>query len=159
MFRSHIRLNAFPGRLASCTKPPCARSMNCLDRSPEPSTPCGNAGTVRNDRVGPGCNSHENETSADRGDERRTERCECERSRLLRLLYACGFTASAAGRERSNAALSFSNLLCRARSSPQAQQTSSTPAHHGLSRSYGQSKNLSSAAKPPVLPPGESWIS
>ena len=34
------------------------------------------------------------------GDERRTERCTCERSRLLRLLYACGFTASAAGRER-----------------------------------------------------------
>ncbi|MFZ1088294.1 MAG: transposase [Xanthobacteraceae bacterium] len=76
-------------------------SMNCPERSPEPSTPCGNAGTVRNDRVGPGCNRHENETSADRGDKRRTERCECERSRLLRLLCACAFTASAAGRERT----------------------------------------------------------
>ena len=45
-------------RLASCTKPPCARSMNCLDRSPEPSTPCGNAGTARNYCVGPGPNRH-----------------------------------------------------------------------------------------------------
>jgi hypothetical protein len=42
--------------------------------------------------------------AADRGDERRTEKCECERSRLLRLLYACGFTASAAGRERTTSA-------------------------------------------------------
>jgi len=49
-------------------------------------------------------NRHENETSADRGDKRRTERCECERSRLLRLLCACAFTASAAGRERTTSA-------------------------------------------------------
>ena len=35
---------------------------------------------------------------------RRTERCECGRSRLLRLLRACGFTASAAGRERTASA-------------------------------------------------------
>jgi hypothetical protein len=39
--------------------------------------------------------------AADRGIERRTERCEYERSPLLRLLCACGFTASAAGRERT----------------------------------------------------------
>jgi hypothetical protein len=52
----------------------------------------------------------------------------------------------------SNAALSFSNLLCRVRSSPQAQQISSTPARHGLSRSIVRPiKNFSSAARPPVL--------
>jgi hypothetical protein len=32
---------------------------------------------------------------ADRGDERRTERCECERSPLLRLLCACGHDTAA----------------------------------------------------------------
>jgi hypothetical protein len=55
----------------------------------------------------------------------------------------------------SNVALSFSNLLCRVRSSPQAQQTSSTPARHGLPRSIVRPiKNFSSAAKPPVSPLG-----
>jgi hypothetical protein len=50
----------------------------------------------------------------------------------------------------SNAALSFSNLLCRARSSPQAQQTFSTPAHHGLSPSISKTpKPVTSARRSP----------
>jgi hypothetical protein len=53
----------------------------------------------------------------------------------------------------SNAALSFSNLLCRARSSPQARQTSSTPARHGpIAIIVRPIKNFSSAAKPPATP-------
>src|SRR5712691_2777540 len=48
-------------------------------------------------------------------------------------------------------ALSFL-ICCEARSSPQAQQTSSTPTRHGLSRSIVRPiKNFSSAAKPLVL--------
>jgi hypothetical protein len=49
----------------------------------------------------------------------------------------------------------FSNRMWRGRSSLQAQQTSSTPARHSLSRSIVRPiKNFSSAAKPPVLPLG-----
>ena len=59
-----------------------------------------------------------------------------------------------AGLASSNAALSCSNLLCRARSSPQAQQTFSTPARRGRLRSNRTaSQEFSSAAKSPVLPP------
>jgi hypothetical protein len=60
--------------------------------------------TLGNMRPDPGTGLNALEKQSDRGDERRTERCECERSRLLRLLYACGFTASAAGRERTTSA-------------------------------------------------------
>src|SRR4051794_4465672 len=39
-------------------KQPCVPSMSCRGRSPEPSTPCGNAGTARNDCVGPDAFTH-----------------------------------------------------------------------------------------------------